>query len=701
MTSSSSPTEDLPNHAKELFVQFLSDTHTDIDAEFESLCLEHPDTADELRRLYSASKNLEEQFAFFGSRSDGDDSSTGDGARTNDTIGDFELIRRIASGGQGEVWEAQQRSLNRRVALKLVLPGRINEKSLTLFAREARAGGRLAHPGIVAVFGYGQDNGRHWIAQELVEGSWTLRDFIDEMRNADELPRNYYRSVAGFLAALADALQAAHEAGVIHRDVKPQNVLVTKDDQPKLTDFGLARITDEAAMSVTGDFAGTWLYMSPEQVTAKRIELDHRTDVFSLGVVMYETLALSRPFDGDTTHQIAEKILMWDPPDLTKIRSKVPKDLAVICGKALEKRKDARYSTMTEFALDLRRWLSNESIHATAPRQVDRAAKWCKRNPTKSVAIGLASVFVVAISSLLWANVESKRELEVERKNLTMANQALSNQKSKDQRRVVELEKLNDDNRRLSLTQKEMLEVTGELLIEKQENLTALQTTLVLAEQRSFEVLRLSAVQDMEELVSEVDELWPAIPSMVPRLSAWVERSGPLVGHSGLNRQVLARLRGEDELNPGLMKLPETAVQRFAGGENASQIRAGGDLVAAQGVCAKCHMNMREGQQAAKGQLWWESQLSKLNEGVTDIQNSLLAAEVVTEEYGWSVMRRLRFAAKISELSMVGPEPSRLWNEAVSLIATSPKYNGLALMPQLGLLPIGPDPVSGLGEFAH
>jgi serine/threonine protein kinase len=243
MTSSSSPTEDSSNHAKELLVQFLSERHDDIGAEFDALCVEHSESADELRRIYAISQTVVNRFAFYGSRGEGAESSTGDGARTNDTIGDFDLLRRIASGGQGEVWEAHQASLNRRVALKLVLPGRINEKSLTLFAREARAGGRLAHPGIVAVFGYGEDNGRHWIAQELVEGSWTLRDFIDEMRNADELPRNYYRSVAEFLAALADALQAAHEAGVIHRDVKPQNVLVTKDDKPKLTDFGLARIT--------------------------------------------------------------------------------------------------------------------------------------------------------------------------------------------------------------------------------------------------------------------------------------------------------------------------------------------------------------------------------------------------------------------------------------------------------------------------
>jgi len=398
MTERSSPDNNSAAKVRELLAIFLSEPHEDVAADFENLCSQYPEANDELRRNYSIASK--ETFAFFTRRTGDREPEYSGGMRVGERIGDFTLLARIASGGQGEVWEARQASLQRRVALKLVLPDRIDKRSLALFAREARAGGRLAHAGIVAVYGYGEDGGRHWIAQELVEGSWTLRDFIDEMRNADELPPNYYRSVATFLVALADALQAAHDAGVIHRDVKPQNVLITKDDRPKLTDFGLARITDEMAVSITGDFAGTWLYMSPEQVTAKRIEIDHRTDIFSLGVVMYEMLGLVRPFTGDTTHQIAEKIIYWEPVDLTKLRSKLPHDLAVICGKALEKRKDARYPTMQEFAGDLSRWLNNEPIHATPPTQLDRFAKWCKRNPTKSVAGVLASSALVIISGL-------------------------------------------------------------------------------------------------------------------------------------------------------------------------------------------------------------------------------------------------------------------------------------------------------------
>ena len=214
----------------------------------------------------------------------------------------------------GEVWEAEQLSLSRRVALKLLLPERVDAKGLEFFAREARAGGRLAHPGIVSIHGTGEDEGLHWIAMELVEEACDLRRSLDAMREEDELPEDYYRHVAEFMAETADALEVAHDAGVIHRDLKPGNILVTQGDRPKISDFGLAKLTDELSISLAGDLVGTYYYMSPEQVAAKRMGLDHRTDIFSLGVVLYEMLTMVRPFEGDTTEQVAHKIMVVDPP---------------------------------------------------------------------------------------------------------------------------------------------------------------------------------------------------------------------------------------------------------------------------------------------------------------------------------------------------------------------------------------------------
>ena len=155
-------------------------------------------------------------------------------------LGDYQLVRCLGRGGMGEVWEAEQHSLSRRVALKLLLPDRVDERGLDFFAREARAGGKLSHPGIVAVYGTGETEGLHWIAMELVPDSCDLRRSLDSHAEGDELDPGYHRHVAEFLAELADAMQAAHSAGVLHRDLKPANVLVTPDERPKLTDFGLA-----------------------------------------------------------------------------------------------------------------------------------------------------------------------------------------------------------------------------------------------------------------------------------------------------------------------------------------------------------------------------------------------------------------------------------------------------------------------------
>lgn len=357
-----------------------------------------------------------------------------------DHVGEYRLVRLLGRGGQGTVWEAEQESLGRRVALKLIRPDRVTSQALALLEREARAGGRLAHPGIVAVHAWGESEGVHWIAQELVPGGRTFFDWIEEQRKRPELDAEHYRQVAEWIAELADALGIAHDAGIIHRDVKPLNVLLTAEGRPKLTDFGLARVSGDSELSVSGDVRGTYCYMSPEQIEARRGALDARTDVFSLGVVMYELLSLRRPFEGDTSHQIAHKIVSEEATDLRELRSRLPEELAVICGKALEKDRALRYADMREFAADVRRWLVDEPILAKPPSPWRRAQKWMRRHPTRAVALSMASVGALLVGGLVVRLYETIEELEwsksqeevrsgelgKERERLSQANSALS-----------------------------------------------------------------------------------------------------------------------------------------------------------------------------------------------------------------------------------------------------------------------------------
>ncbi len=402
--------------------------------DFEALCAAHPEQAGDLRRLEGRGSAFHETdegpVSLFRGR--GERAAVVPGpwdVAEGRVLGDYRLVGPIGRGGMGEVWEAEQVSLSRRVALKLLLPERVDTRGVDFFAREARAGGKLAHPGIVAVHGMGETGGLHWIAMELVEEGCDLRRSLDGLREEGELGAGYYRHVAEFIAALADALEAAHTAGVIHRDLKPANVLVTRDDLPKLTDFGLAKLTDERSLSVVGDVAGTYYYMSPEQVASKRAGLDHRTDVFSLGVVLYEMLTLIKPFEGDTSEQVAQKILWEDPPDPRTIHSRAPRDLVVICARAMEKEPARRYQSMGQVAADLRRHLAHEPILARPSGALARTAKWARRNPTKSVAGGIVMLAMVTISAVGLIAVEKAREAE-DQKSIAQENAKLARQRA-------------------------------------------------------------------------------------------------------------------------------------------------------------------------------------------------------------------------------------------------------------------------------
>ena len=411
--------------ARQIFDGFLSDLREGDSISVEELVSRHPELEPELRELWAEYRELEEDIdaalphlgtsGFFQRKQP---PKPGNQVDAGQILGDCRLTHLIGRGGMGEVWEAEQEPLRRHVAVKVVRWDKMSSRALELFAREARAGARLNHPGIVSVYGTGETDGIAWIAMELVEGCWTVADFLDGLRKVDLLPDDYDRDLAVFLSKLADALDTAHSSGVIHRDLKPQNVLITPADEPKVGDFGLARVADETAISKAGEFAGSYAYMSPEQVTAGRIGIDHRTDIFSFGIVMYEMLALQRPFEGATDEATTRQIVTKTPVDPRRIRAEIPDDLAVICNKCLEKDRDRRYPTMAAIREELQRHLRGEPIEARPPGPVQKARRWIYLHRAQLAAGASIVVFALAIF-LFWQNsVERSRSARARRDEL-------------------------------------------------------------------------------------------------------------------------------------------------------------------------------------------------------------------------------------------------------------------------------------------
>ncbi len=375
---------------------FRSGADRDVDAEAFVDGVE-PGLRRELARLIADYHELRRQM--------GDASMLLEGGRV---LGDYRLVREVGRGGMAVVWEAEDLNLGRRVALKLLAPHHsLSTKALQRFAREARAGGRLAHRGIVPTFGAGEACGVHYIVQELVPGGYTLADELRAQRDQPPPGAAHYRRAALLIAKIADALHHAHEAGVVHRDVKPGNVLLTEEDEPRLTDFGLARIQDEVGLSRTGSIEGTPFYMSPEQAEARRDAIDRRTDVFSLGATLYELLTHRRAFDGDTSTQVFHRIRHVDPPEPRTLRTQVPAELGVIALKALQKEPARRYPTAAAMADDLRRFLAHEPILARPPGALAKGVKWTRRHPVLTATTGC---LLAATGVILVLLIDARRE---------------------------------------------------------------------------------------------------------------------------------------------------------------------------------------------------------------------------------------------------------------------------------------------------
>ncbi len=327
-------------------------------------------------------------------------------------LGDYRIVRELGRGAMGAVFEATQESLGRRVALK-VLPGTfaLDPKRLERFRREARATARIHHPNIVPVYEVGEAGGSHYYAMEYIDGP-SLDHVIAEARAAAQATKStkdtstanpeYVAHAVGQIAALADGVQQAHERGLIHRDVKPSNILVDSSGRYILVDFGLVKEAAADTLTRSGEMVGTLHYMSPEQVSRRPV--DARSDVYSLGVTLYELLTLKAPFGGTSEHEIQNAILFKEPTPPRKLNVRLNRDIEAVLLHALEKDPDRRYPSAGAFAADCRRFLRYEPVHAQHPSVLTKLVRrtWKHRGKVAVTAIFAALLLLLVHVWLDW-----------------------------------------------------------------------------------------------------------------------------------------------------------------------------------------------------------------------------------------------------------------------------------------------------------
>lgn len=317
-------------------------------------------------------------------------------------LGKFELVRILGKGGMGTVYEATCEGSADRFAIKVLHPSLSSDKEiLTRFEREVKAGQALDHPGIVKIYDVGQDKGRYFFAMQFVEGT-PLDELIDGEGLAPE-------ESAALIRDAALALHHAHEHGITHRDIKPNNIIRASDSTVFLTDFGIAREATAATLTADGQVIGTPFYMSPEQATGQRKEIGPASDVYSLGITFYELLTRTTPFRGENIHQIFHNVLRKDPLPVTQVAPAVPKPLETIVMKAIRKEVSKRYPSALALAEDIDRFLEGRSVEAKPMTGTERFVQAVRRHKGLSAMIALGVVLVTAFAVVLAAGAQAAR----------------------------------------------------------------------------------------------------------------------------------------------------------------------------------------------------------------------------------------------------------------------------------------------------
>lgn len=595
-------------------------------------------------------------------------------------LGDYRLVRQIGRGGMGVVFEAEQVSLGRRVALK-ILPAQFvsDPRAFLRFKREAQLAAGLDHPGVTKVHAVHEVAGTHFFVMDLVSGAAlgavvaelgrkggdydprALRRSVQELRYrpgdapatesategraADEAWSGTYEQVVVRLTAqVADALAHAHRAGVVHRDVKPANILVRADGTAVLTDFGIARLEGAVGCTLTGDFAGTPSYASPEQVRGQT-DIDGRSDVFSLGATLYELLTLRKAFEADTIGETCTLIVRHEPRSPRRFNAGVSRDLEAVVQRALEKDASARYPGAAAMAEDLRRYLAGRPVQARPVSLPTRLSRWARRNPLASSFLATVTGGAVVVA-LLGLQAQANGKIAAER-----------------------------------LTQFRTVKVAREVTL----------------------------------LRRAVDDAPPPLPENQLDLERRVDLARDLVGRLTGLRAVLAQLQatgdqGESH-DPGrsLTDHPARAFcDRLRAGIATLQAKVDEDLAHdeatpswAAKVAARCAVMTGE---ADRLQAWIDGRRHfAFADPETEFLHDTLEDQIA--ELEWIQAQRLpelesrwQWAGSVHATTVTAHADG--WRAAIDLAARDAPYDRLRLVPQPGLVPLGADPESGLLEFA-